>query len=150
MSSLVLQDNHGTGVIQLRIVASRSADAATRRTSRSIRRPHEREHTPPWLPLSLSWNSLLVLLRLSVSFSYPDWNSDKDSGGRGWRTQPLPLLDHCLRTVNSPLGTPTRPLEVWSLSWKRKSSSISILRRCSLLSLSRYASFPSFHLSWCL
>lgn len=35
------------------------------------------------------------------------------------RAQPLPLLDHCLRTVNSPLGTSTRLSEVWSLSWKR-------------------------------
>lgn len=43
------------------------------------------------------------------------------------RAQPLPLLDHCLRTVNSPLGTSTRPSEVWSLSWKRKPSPLAFL-----------------------
>lgn len=70
----------------------------------------------------LRTSRVLLSLRVLVFVACLDWNSDKTTRRR--ECQPLPLLDHCLRTVNSPLGTPIRPSEVWSLSWKREPFSI--------------------------
>lgn len=131
MFPFALHDNHNIRAIHFRIIPVRTAQyGISRCTNRSITgRILKRGQvlslpSPPCCSPLQIYSSFPVYLRPSrasdLRLRLLDWNSDKAMVAG--RAQPLPLLDHCLQTVNSPLGTSTRLSEVWSLSWKRKPS----------------------------